>query len=80
MGQPKSQPATVVFDSGSNWLTVMASGAERAYIPNTSKASRFVGGLDEPQNYGSATIEGVVYQDTVCLSMLDEPKNKPVDP
>ena len=23
-GQPKSQPATVVFDSGSNWLTVMA--------------------------------------------------------
>ena len=39
-----------------------------------------IGSLQEPQTYGSATITGVVYQDTVCLSELKIPKKGPVNP
>ena len=41
----------------------------RADVEETRR--QFFSGLEDKQNYGSATIEGVVYQDTVCLSPLD---------
>ena len=43
VGTPKSQDALVVVDSGSNWLTVMAYGAERAYKPSDSKTASYIG-------------------------------------
>ena len=75
VGQPASQSALVVVDSGSNWLTVMAYGKEKAYSPQKSDTARFIGS-NEPQTYGSATLSGSLFKDTVCMSDLGG-KSKP---
>lgn len=69
IGTPKSQDALVVVDSGSNWLAVMAYGPEKAYMPSKSTTMSYIG-AQEPQTYGSATLSGSVFSDTVCLQNL----------
>ena len=79
VGTPKSQDALVVVDSGSNWLTVMAYGPEKAYMPSQSTSSSYIG-AQEPQTYGSATLSGSIFSDTVCLSNLTAKTNGKKDP
>jgi hypothetical protein len=68
-GNP-SQEATVVFDTGSNWLTVTTelcdSCKSNSFI--TTKSSTAETSKDPiEQKYGSASLEGLIYYDTVCL-------------
>ena len=77
MGSPLSQNATVVFDSGSNWLTIMAAGKFKAYSPGLSDTQKSIRVLSEPQTYGSATLSGYIYSDTVCLSYINLKNKKP---
>ena len=78
-GTPTSQPATVVFDTGSNWLTVTSNLCQgcssQAY--NTAHSDTAVKVQDEAldQKYGSADLSGYIWNDTVCLSPLDETKS-----
>lgn len=68
-GDP-SQKATVVFDTGSNWLTVTTELCDtcksHAYI--TSKSSKKTTSNEFiEQKYGSASLSGKIYNDDVCL-------------
>lgn len=80
-GSPAYQEeATVVFDTGSNWLTVTSdlcsSCTSQKY--NTVKQKKYNAATDnEPieQRYGSADLSGVRYIDTVCLHSQNGGKN-----
>lgn len=48
----------------------MATGKDKAYTPGHSKAAKYVKIMTEPQTYGSATLSGTIYSDTVCLQTL----------
>ena len=74
-GSPLSQPAMVIFDTGSNWVTVISdlcTECEQArvkYKTELSQTARQIG--DEfSQQYGSAELSGIPYEDTLCLHSL----------
>lgn len=73
-GYPMSQNATVVFDTGSNWLVVTSSlcpsCSNWAYNPADSNSKQQVGTEAFEQKYGSADLFGYEYKDFVCLAPL----------
>lgn len=66
------EEATVVFDTGSNWLTVTSDlcpgCTSQKYT--TVKQKKYDAATDNEaidQRYGSADLSGIRYIDTVCL-------------
>ena len=55
----------------------MAAGKFKAYSPGQSDTQKSIRVLSEPQTYGSATLSGYIYSDTVCLSYLNLKNKKP---
>ena len=70
-GTPESQEATVVFDTGSNWLTVTSNMCincnTKAYDVNSSLTAIRIQQDPFEQKYGSANLTGYIWNDTVCL-------------
>mmetsp|Transcript_1194 Transcript_1194/g.2181 ORF Transcript_1194/g.2181 Transcript_1194/m.2181 type:complete len:126 (+) Transcript_1194:246-623(+) len=70
-GSPESQHATVVFDTGSNWLTVTSNLCKnchsQAYDTTKSRTAIQVDERTLDQKYGSANLNGKIWNDTVCL-------------
>ena len=69
-----NKPGVVVFDTGSNWLAMTSTLCDECEtkvfdVDNSVTAKRF----DEEefdQSYGSASLSGYVYHDTVCLHSI----------
>ena len=63
--------ATIVFDTGSNWLTVAAEDCincmSTAYDPDNSTKSILVSSTPISESYGSADLMGYQYKDYICL-------------
>ena len=71
-GTAQGQAATMVFDTGSNWLTVKSTLCKKtcvrmAYCPVDSKTAKQVSLVEKELRYGSADLWGYTYEDTVCL-------------
>lgn len=77
-GSPNGQRATVVFDTGSNWLTVTSDLCKecstQAYKTKGSD-SAINTSENISQKYGSADLSGLIFNDTVCMSKVDFKKH-----
>lgn len=67
----ESKPGIVVFDTGSNWLTMTsdkcANCTTKIYDSENSTTNQLVKDDLVNQVYGSANLTGYEYNDTVCL-------------
>lgn len=73
-GSPFSQKATVVFDTGSNWLTVTSDLCKKCKThAYKTKYSETAVSTDEiiSQKYGSADLSGYIFNDTICMKEID---------
>ena len=73
-GSPVSQKATVVFDTGSNWLTVTSDLCKKCTThAYKTKMSETAVSTDEiiSQKYGSADLSGFIFNDTICMKQID---------
>jgi hypothetical protein len=66
------QAGEVVYDTGSGWLTISSTGCYNCgpivYNPSLSSSSVEVSDDYTELKYGSATLYGYFYEDTVCLT------------
>ena len=66
------QDANLIFDTGSSWLTVTSNMCENCnsqkFNVKTSTTASQVDKTTFRQVYGSATLSGYKYNDTVCLT------------
>ena len=72
-------PATVVFDTGSNWLVVTSDrctlGCDTfAYDHNNSTMSVLHSTKPFEEQYGSADLMGYNYRDLICLFPINGTK------
>ena len=63
----------VLFDTGSDWLILEGKGCkscegEDLYNPKKSESSKKISKEDSSREYGSASVYGSVYTDTVCVT------------
>ncbi len=62
----------MVYDTGSPWLTISTAGCTDCnsvvYNPSSSLTSTQIDNTTQYLYYGSATLQGYFYEDTVCLS------------
>ena len=67
----ESKPGTLVFDTGSNWLTITSDKCKnctsKIYDSENSTSNIMVQNETINQVYGSANLTGYEYNDTVCL-------------
>ena len=67
----EATPGTVVFDTGSNWLTMTSDKCtnctSKVYDSEHSTTNTLVQDEVINQLYGSANLTGYEYNDTVCL-------------
>jgi len=78
-GGPESQKATVVFDTGSNWLAVttqMCDSCKSKAYDTTKSTKKSTNNETIEQKYGAAYLSGIKYNDDVCLhSKQDKTKS-----
>ena len=71
-GYPLSQQANVVFDTGSNWLTVASVDCDTCYKQSydytKSNNKQLIHNEIVEQQYGSAELKGYIFTDHICLS------------
>ena len=69
------QEVSLIFDTGSDWLTVESSSCGNCHGVNfdqdASNTFKFVGEDTSQREYGSATLKGIEVQDKVCLLKND---------
>ena len=73
-GSPFGQKATVVFDTGSNWLTVTSDICKKCSTQAyKTKFSETAISTNETisQKYGSADLSGLIFNDTVCMKDIN---------
>ena len=75
-GSPDSQPAKIIFDTGSPWLTVTSDLCdqceEKAYFVKNSTTQKQISQEKENLIYGSLDLKGYYYSDLVCLSPIQK--------
>lgn len=69
---PSQQKATVVYDTGSNWLTVTSDLCENCTSQKYTTSEQLkhnatTNGQEIEQKYGSADLTGIHYIDSICL-------------
>jgi len=61
----------VVYDTGSGWLTISTTSCTNCYSdvydPSNSTTSNQTSTNEATLSYGSATLQGYTYTDTVCV-------------
>ena len=65
-----NKPGKVVFDTGSNWLTLTSdkcAECDTKVFNSASTTANMIGQDPFTQVYGSATLSGYQYTDNVCL-------------
>lgn len=76
----ESKPGIVVFDTGSNWLTITSDKCENCTTKIYDSENSTTGNLVKDdlinQVYGSANLTGYEYNDTVCLQPTQNDTSK----
>ena len=73
------QEVTLIFDTGSDWMTVESASCGNCHGINfdsdSSETFKLVGDSASLREYGSATLKGIEVKDKVCL-LKDKVTNK----
>ena len=73
------QEVTLIFDTGSDWMTVESASCGNCHGMNfdsdSSETFKLVGDSASLREYGSATLKGIEVKDKVCL-LKDKVTNK----
>ena len=69
-----NRPGVVVFDTGSNWLAMTSTLCKecdtKVFDVENSETAKLFDEEEFDQSYGSASLSGYVYHDTVCLHSI----------
>jgi hypothetical protein len=66
----QQKPMNVVFDTGSDWLVVQGTNCTNCQgdLFNATSSGVLANETMQVRKYGSAELDGYVYNDTVCLA------------
>lgn len=66
----EQKPMNVVFDTGSDWLVVQSTNCSNCEgdVFNATKSGVLTNTTMQVRKYGSAEVDGYLYNDTVCLA------------